>query len=396
MVCDGLRATVEAFVRISESRPAPRTEAGVAVCPKPGSCSRVRADIKVGKRADMAAERQIKGCPIRKLIISNYGPARGVAACEVAYSPQAGRTAGIVGEQSGLIAHLFEMLRHANGRRDISWLLIENVSNMLRLDKGRAMAYLVGELDRLGLRWAYRVVDSRAVGVPQRRRRVLLLASPTEDPRGVLFADESEGLDEAQLSADAFGFYWTEGRTGLGWAQDAIPTLKGGSSVGIPSPPAIWLPDAEVGRKFVTPTIGDAEALQGFTRGWTRPAAGTLRNGPRWKLVGNAVTVGVAAWAASRIADPGDYCASDSLWSSEKAWPNAAWGENGKVWSVAVSEFPKLHPYKHLREVISLDEALPLSHRAAAGFCQRLQESNLGRYPGFRHDIAEHVQATGA
>lgn len=26
------------------------------------------------------------------------------------------------------------------------------------------------------------------------------------------------------------GFYWTEGNTGLGWAVDAIPTLKGGSA----------------------------------------------------------------------------------------------------------------------------------------------------------------------
>lgn len=310
---------------------------------------------------------------------------------------QAGRAAGIVGEQSGLIIHLFEMLEHAaSHRRAIPWLLIENVSNMLMLDKGRAMAYLVSQLDRLGFRWAYRVVDSRAVGVPQRRRRVLLVASRTEDPRGVLFADETRGLDEARLRRDAFGFYWTEGRSGLGWAQDAIPTLKGGSSVGIPSPPAIWLPNAEIGRKFVTPSIEDAEALQGFGRGWTEPADKGRRNGPRWKLVGNAVTVGVAAWVATRMASPGDYCATDSLWTGERGWPSAAWGEDGKVWSVAVSEFPKLDQYTHLLQVITMRDARPLSHRAAAGFWRRLQESNLGQYPGFRHDIAEHVRATVA
>ena len=38
------------------------------------------------------------------------------------------------------------------------------------------------------------------------------------------------------------GFYWTEGLRGLGWAVDSVPTLKGGSSIGIPSPPAIWDP----------------------------------------------------------------------------------------------------------------------------------------------------------
>jgi DNA (cytosine-5)-methyltransferase 1 len=310
---------------------------------------------------------------------------------------QAGRTAGIIGPQSGLITHLFEMLDHANRRRhEISWLLIENVSNMLMLDKGRAMAYLVSELDNLGFRWAYRVVDSRSVGVPQRRRRVVLAASPKEDPRGVLFADDSGGLDEAKLREDAFGFYWTEGRGGLGWARDAVPTLKGGSTVGIPSPPAVWMPDSEIGRKFVTPSIEDAEALQGFRRGWTEPADGKGRNGPRWKLVGNAVTVGVAAWAAARMANPGDFCATHSLWSQEKAWPNAAWGENGKVWSVDVSEFPRLDPYRHLLETVTIRDTRPLSHRAAAGFWRRLQEGNLGQYPGFRRDIAEHVRATAS
>jgi DNA (cytosine-5)-methyltransferase 1 len=34
-------------------------------------------------------------------------------------------------------------------------------------------------------------VDSRSSGVPQRRQRVLLVASRTEDPTTVLFADEA-------------------------------------------------------------------------------------------------------------------------------------------------------------------------------------------------------------
>lgn len=308
---------------------------------------------------------------------------------------QAGRQAGISGSQSGLIVHLFEMLRLAEVRgRTISWLLIENVSNMLLLDKGKAMAYLVSALEDLGFRWAYRVVDSRSFGVPQRRRRVILVASRAEDPRAVVFADDTEGLDESQLSADSFGFYWTEGRTGLGWAQDAIPTLKGGSAVGIPSPPAVWIADEEIGRKFVTPSISDAEAFQGFPRGWTVAADIGRRNGPRWKLVGNAVTVGVAAWAAKRLAIPGDYCAADNLWNQDRPWPNAAWGDSGKVWAVSVSEFPILEPYTHLMEVLTLSDARPLSHKAASGFWSRLQTTKLGQHPGFRDDMAEHVEVT--
>ncbi|MFU8875521.1 DNA cytosine methyltransferase [Micromonospora sp. SL4-19] len=308
---------------------------------------------------------------------------------------QAGRTAGIRGRESGLVAHVFEVLRLASERgRRLPWLLIENVPNMLVLDRGLAMAYLVKELGNLGYRWAYRVVDSRFTGVPQRRRRVLLLASQAEDPRAVLFADDAGSLDEGELRDDAFGFYWTEGRGGLGWAQDATPTFKGGSALGIPSPPAVWLPTEEPGRKILVPSVEDGEALQGFDRGWTAPADLGRRNGPRWKLVGNAVTVGVAQWAGERILSPGEIVAPFAEWSGKGAWPLAAWGEGDKVWKVEASEFPQLKPYTHLRELLTIQQAVPLSHRAASGFWRRLQEGNLGRHPGFRADIAEHVELT--
>lgn len=310
---------------------------------------------------------------------------------------QAGRTAGITGDQSSLVSHLFEALRVVERRSHrLPWLLIENVPNMLALDRGQAMRYLVEELEALGYRWAYRVVDSRFTGVPQRRRRVLLVASKSEDPRAVLFADDAGIRPDDELADDAYGFYWTEGRGGLGWAEDAVPTLKGGSTIGIPSPPAIWIPDEQPGRKFVTPLVEDAEELQGFPRGWTATADGRgLKNGPRWKLVGNAVTVGVAAWVAGRLAEPGQAVASSREWRGPAAWPTAAWGENGTVHGVEISEYPFLEPYRHLLDVVDRDAAPALSHRGATGFARRLQQGNLGRTPGFREDVAEHIDATG-
>lgn len=310
---------------------------------------------------------------------------------------QAGRTAGIGGEQSGLVSHVFDVLRVAERRsRRLPWLLIENVPNMLALDRGHAMRYLVAELDALGYRWAYRVIDSRFTGVPQRRRRVLLVASKTDDPRAVLFADDAGPRPDEDLHRDAYGFYWTEGRGGLGWAQDAVPTLKGGSTIGIPSPPAIWLPDARPGRKLVTPQVEDAEELQGFPRGWTAPADGRgLKNGPRWKLVGNAVTVGVAAWVATRLASPGEAHADGREWQGRGSWPTAAWGESGTVHVVDVSEYPQLHSYRHLADVVAPETAAALSYRGASGFWRRLQQGNLGRVPGFRDAVVEHIDATG-
>lgn len=307
---------------------------------------------------------------------------------------QAGRTAGIGGVNSGLVSHLFEALRAAQSSARLPTLMIENVPNMLALDRGKAMKYLVEQLEALGYLWAYRVVDSRFTGVPQRRRRVILIASTDMDPRDILFADDAGGRSVDDFSADAFGFYWTEGRSGLGWAQDAVPTIKGGSTIGIPSPPAVWIPTAVAGRKFVKPSIEDAEEMQGFERGWTAvEGVSQGKNGPRWKLVGNAVTVGVAQWVAGRLAEPGVAQAEYKEWdASSGAWPTAAWGQHGNVYSAPMlSEFPVHRDYQHLTDVIDWDNADVLSHRAASGFQSRLNRGNLGRHPGFREDIEEHI-----
>lgn len=308
---------------------------------------------------------------------------------------QAGRTAGITGAQSGLVGHVFDALRLADrAGGSLPWLMVENVPNMLALDKGRAMAYLVAEIESLGYRWAYRVVDSRFSGLPQRRRRVILLASQSEDPRAVLFSEDAGERPEPDYDDDAFGFYWTEGRGGLGWAQDAVPTVKGGSTIGIASPPAVWVRDAPIERRFVTPTIEDAEALQGFPRGWTDIPDPAIRRGTRWKMVGNAVTTRVAEWVATNLAEPGDAAADWREWEPKGAWPRAAWGENGKVYSVDVSEFPRHEAYEPLSTVLEFESAPPLSARAINGFQNRLRQGNLGRFPGFREDVAEYAVLT--
>src|SRR5262245_59083741 len=53
---------------------------------------------------------------------------------------QAGRTAGIRGDESGLVEHVFRLLD--TPARPPTWLLLENVPFMLSLDKGRAMHWL--------------------------------------------------------------------------------------------------------------------------------------------------------------------------------------------------------------------------------------------------------------
>lgn len=83
---------------------------------------------------------------------------------------QAGKTAGIEGANSGLVGEVCRLLE----TRPVPWVLLENVPFMLRLAKGRALDVIVSRFERLGYRWAYRVVDTRAFGLPQRRERVFI------------------------------------------------------------------------------------------------------------------------------------------------------------------------------------------------------------------------------
>lgn len=305
---------------------------------------------------------------------------------------QAGRTRGIQGSQSGLVAEVFRLLR----RQRVPMLVLENVRNMLVLDGGEAMRYLVTELELLGYRWAYRLVDSRFTGVPQRRQRVIFVAARDVDPRSILFADDAGEPPPDRYRDDCFGFYWTEGLRGLGWAQDAVPTLKGGSTVGIPSPPAIWFPDGEPGRRIVVPAVEDAEKLQGFPRGWTTSATNVeRRKGTRWKLVGNAVTVGVSTWLGRRIRNPGEPFLEGAALQAGERWPNAAFGAGGKVWTVDVSMWPTHERYQHLGDVVDLPSAQPLSARGAAGFLSRARRAKLRFVDEFLDDLEEHVALMG-
>src|SRR5262245_2100266 len=188
-----------------------------------------------------------------------------------------GEKGGIEGTRSSLVREVFRLLEGAS----VEWVLLENVPFMLQLDRGAAMRAIADALERLGYAWAYRVLDSRHFGLPHRRKRVYLVASRTHDPRGVLLADEAPEVAAPEPTLDVpLGFYWTEGTYAVGLAVDAIPPLKNGSTIGIPSPPAILMP----GGRALGPDVPDGERLQGFEPGWTEPAERVVKRSFRWSL----------------------------------------------------------------------------------------------------------------
>lgn len=305
---------------------------------------------------------------------------------------QAGGKRGIAGPNSGLVDHVFRLC----SKTPVPWILLENVSYMLRLDGGRAMEHLVTAFEDMGYKWAYRVVDARSFGIPQRRQRVVFLASLSEDPEQVLFADvfpDPSGEHDRVGPVDprlAYGFYWTEGLRGLGWTCDAVPTIKGGSKLGIPSPPAVWIPRrALVG----TPTLQDAERLQGFPADWTVAADEIVTNprNPRWRLVGNAVCVPMAEWVGKRIVEPGPVNAEHSP-LKQRQWPIGAGGYKGRRYKIEatmrVAPFRKLGLERYLSEPLR-----PLSERATRGFLQRAGRAKINFSEGFLAALQSHLDS---
>lgn len=302
---------------------------------------------------------------------------------------QVGETKGIAGEKSGVIREVFRLLATASSRT--KWLILENVPFMLRLDKGRAMSVIASTLTSLGWQWAYRTIDTQSFGLPQRRRRVFLLASRTLDPRPVLLSEDAGEALPLDRKNSAKGFYWTEGHRGLGWAIDATPPLKGGSGVSIPSPPAIWLPGSG---RIVVPTIEAAERLQGFPAGWTAAAdAEPSGDRCRWRLVGNAVSVPVSSWLAGRLHISERYDGTlDSRLTQNAPWPAAAWCVDGELARSDVSSWPVREPSLHLASFVGSD-VRSLSLRASSGFLSRLEHSGLKRDEAFDSDLRRHVMA---
>ncbi len=296
---------------------------------------------------------------------------------------------GLSGERSSLVREVFRLLE----QKKVEWVIFENVPNMLFLRKGETIRTITEELERLGYSWAYRMIDSLAF-VPQRRRRVFVVASLHNDPRNVLLSGNSlqeHGVITSSEFIAPCGFYWTEGKYAIGLYQNAIPTLKVGSTIGIPSAPAIAFPDGTVG----SPDIRDAERLQGFPEDWTKPAEEIAKPSIRWRLVGNAVTVDVITWLANKILSPVLYDSTKDIELGEnQRWSNASWGQNGKRFASSASLYPVDRNEEPLSHFLNYP-CKPLSYKAAKGFESRLTSGTVRSPQFFVNAIHQYVERKG-
>ena len=90
----------------------------------------------------------------------------------------AGKRLGFTGERSSLF---YQIARIADETK-AEWLVLENVPGLLNSQRGADMGAVVGTLVDLGYSLSWRVLDAQNFGVPQRRRRVFIVARRSGDP----------------------------------------------------------------------------------------------------------------------------------------------------------------------------------------------------------------------
>ena len=211
-----------------------------------------------------------------------------------------GKRKGLEGSRSGLFYKYAELIKEKRPR----WVFIENVPGLLNSAKGEDFRVVISTLDELGYGVAWRVLDAKFFGTPQRRRRTYIIASlGTIGAAEVLFergtnpiSDSqsnrtrnftSSGTDESLPESNIFSIQ----HAGIGRRASAGPQGKG------------YRNDGET---YTLDSRGSSDAVCKTdapfgVRATSRISQGL--DGNRWRAIGNAVCVPVIEWIASRIID---------------------------------------------------------------------------------------------
>ena len=143
----------------------------------------------------------------------------------------AGQRKGFTGERSVLA---FEFLRLAESIRP-RWLILENVPGLLSSSQGADFARLIDEVVACGYGVAWRILDARYFGVPQRRRRVFIVARRTD---ALIDSPEASRLALRALRESGSGDIASGWQAWQETARGAGEGAEGSSSVGTHGPVA--------------------------------------------------------------------------------------------------------------------------------------------------------------
>ena len=212
------------------------------------------------------------------------------------------------------------------------WVIWENVPGVLSSSGGRDFGSFLGALGQLGYGFVYRVLDAQYFGVPQRRRRVFVVAHSSGDSRRageILFEPENlsgnhktsrtkgQGIADASITGSVSS-KWAKGTGGPAGDEcyDLAPVMYQHNQTDArlkEEPKTSQTVIARFGTggghtplvrhhvlvRKLTPT--ECERLQGFPDGYTDIMSNTP-DSSRYIAIGNSMAVPVMRWIGKRIA----------------------------------------------------------------------------------------------
>ena len=214
----------------------------------------------------------------------------------------AGSRKGHKGERSGLFSQYRRILELFRPR----WFVAENVPGLFSVNDGEDFLEVVSSLDALGYCVSWDVLDSKNFGVPQQRKRVVIVGSLGNiGSAKVLFEQESNDRNNPQ-SAE-------------GWPVSPCINTRSGQRNDPQTEAVIFttVRTSESGKRtqgYIANTVtagqrgvekrprqGNYIAEIDSDRKGTAPGVSYELDSPRGLVIGNAVTVNVAKWIGERI-----------------------------------------------------------------------------------------------
>lgn len=209
-----------------------------------------------------------------------------------------GKRKGLEGGRSGLFYTFAALAREARPK----WIVLENVVGLLNSNEGEDFRVVLATLDELGYCSAWRVLDSKYFGTPQRRRRTFVVASLESDCATRVFFDDL-AVDEVAKPTRLPGAHASTRPSSQG--RDADIYVIQHATIG--RKPTAG-PQAKGyrcdGETYTLDSRGAADVVCSTNAGFgVRDTSGLSRelDGRRLRALGNAVNVDVVSWIAKRI-----------------------------------------------------------------------------------------------
>ncbi len=209
-----------------------------------------------------------------------------------------GKRKGLYGNRSGLFYRVAELAQVTKP----NWIVLENVVGLLNSHDGEDFQSVISTLDELGYFVAWRVLDAKYFGSPQRRRRVFIVASLEEGGAARVLFDNSP--PRAMDSQSRLPGAHSASRSVKGHKDSDVYVIQHASIGRKPTAGPQAKGYRNDGETYTLDSRGSSDVVCSTNDGFRiRSAPGISRelDGRRLRALGNAVNVDVIEWLANNI-----------------------------------------------------------------------------------------------